>query len=73
MAVGIGGKSLVWMPLAGTIVWGLGVATFLILLIMPPLYLAAEDLRRLLLRRGFQTVPIRASGESTDVLIRKAG
>jgi multidrug efflux pump subunit AcrB len=73
MALGIGGKSLVWMPLAGTIVWGLGVATFLILLIMPPLYLAAEDLRGLVKRRSSQTASLRAPGESTDVLIGKAG
>ena len=51
MAIGIGGKSLVWGPLAGTIVWGLGVATLLILVIIPPLYLAAEDIRSLF-RRG---------------------
>lgn len=51
MAIGVGGKSLVWMPLAGTIVGGVGVATFLILVVVPPLYLAAEDLRKLFSRK----------------------
>lgn len=45
MSSGIAGRSVVWMPLAGTIVWGLGVSTFLILLVMPPLYATLEDVR----------------------------
>jgi multidrug efflux pump subunit AcrB len=71
MAIGIGGKSLVWMPLAGTIVWGLGVATFLILLVMPPLYVAVEDIRSLFVRDKSPLAPPRASGRKTDVLIRE--
>ncbi len=47
MALGIGGQSKTYTPLAGTIVWGLGVATFLILMVMPPLYAALDDIRRL--------------------------
>ena len=47
MALGVGGASVTWMPLANTIVWGLGVATFLILIIMPPLYVALDDVRRI--------------------------
>ncbi len=50
MALGIGGESRTYTPLAGTIVWGLGVATFLILFVMPPLYAALDDVRRLLMR-----------------------
>ena len=38
LAVGWGGKSLMWGPLATAIVWGLGFATILTLLIIPPLY-----------------------------------
>ncbi|HSR54479.1 MAG TPA: efflux RND transporter permease subunit [Acidobacteriota bacterium] len=47
MALGVGGRSVTWVPLAATIVWGLGLATFLILLVMPPLYIALDDVRRL--------------------------
>ena len=72
MATGIGGKSLVWMPLAGTIVWGLGVATFLIVLVMPPLYVAAEDIRSLFFRRKSWSAPSRPSSQESDVLIREA-
>ena len=51
LAMGVGGASATWMPLASTIVWGLGVATFLILMVMPPLYVALEDIRGLFIRR----------------------
>jgi multidrug efflux pump subunit AcrB len=40
LAVGIGGYSLLWGPVAGAIVWGLGVATVLTLFVMPALYIA---------------------------------
>jgi multidrug efflux pump subunit AcrB len=39
MAMGLGGMSLTWGPLANTIVWGLAVATFLTLFFIPALYL----------------------------------
>lgn len=38
MAMGLGGMSLTWGPLANTIVWGLGVATLLTLFLIPALY-----------------------------------
>lgn len=38
MAVGLGGKSEVWSPLANTFCWGLSVSTFLTLLIIPVVY-----------------------------------
>ncbi len=38
LAVGWGGKSLMWGPVATSIVWGLGFSTILTLLIIPPLY-----------------------------------
>ena len=62
LAMGVGGASVTWMPLASTIVWGLGVATFLILMVIPPLYVALEDVRGLFLRRN---KPPRAGGCST--------
>lgn len=46
MALGIGGKSAVWMPLANTIVWGLMVSTLLTLFIIPSLYAIAGDIAR---------------------------
>ena len=72
MAIGIGGKSLVWGPLAGTIVWGLGVATFLIVLVMPPLYVAAEDIRSLFFRQKSWSAPPRPSSQEPEALIREA-
>ena len=38
LAVGLGGKSLVWGPVASAIVAGLGVATILTLFVIPVLY-----------------------------------
>ncbi|MBD3168448.1 MAG: hypothetical protein GF307_03125, partial [candidate division Zixibacteria bacterium] len=47
MALGIGGKSAVWQPLANVIVWGLAVSTLLTLFVIPAIYAIAEDLRKL--------------------------
>ncbi|MFP5505551.1 MAG: efflux RND transporter permease subunit, partial [Gammaproteobacteria bacterium] len=38
LATGIGGKSLLWGPVASSIVWGLGFATVLTLFVIPLLY-----------------------------------
>jgi multidrug efflux pump subunit AcrB len=38
LAVGLGGKSLLWGPVAAAIVWGLGFSTVLTLFVMPLLY-----------------------------------
>jgi multidrug efflux pump subunit AcrB len=38
LALGLGGKSLIWGPVAGAIVWGLGVSTVLTLFVVPLLY-----------------------------------
>ena len=38
LALGLGGKSLVWGPVAASIVWGLGFATVLTLFIIPLMY-----------------------------------
>lgn len=73
MAIGIGGKSLVWGPLAGTIVWGLGIATLLILVVIPPLYVAAEDVRSLFRRKSVGNDPQVSCGDDSDILIRGAG
>ena len=43
MALGIGGGSEVWAPLANTIVWGLSAATFMTLFLVPALYAIADD------------------------------
>jgi multidrug efflux pump subunit AcrB len=44
MAIGLGGQSEMWMPLANTIVWGLAMATLLTLFIIPALYAIVDDL-----------------------------
>lgn len=38
LAVGLGGKSLIWGPVASSIVWGLGFSTVLTLFVMPLMY-----------------------------------
>jgi len=55
LAAGIGGYSLLWGPVAGAIVWGLGVATVLTLFVMPALYIACMRSRtaRTRLRSSF--------------------
>lgn len=44
MAIGLGGKSAVWAPLATTIAFGLLFATTTTLLVIPPVYRVFEDL-----------------------------
>ena len=45
MALGIGGASLTWSPMANTIAWGLGVGTLLTLFMIPVVYLVlVEDI-----------------------------
>jgi multidrug efflux pump subunit AcrB len=45
LAVGLGGKSLIWGPMAASLVWGLLVATSLTLFTMPTMYRLAMQLR----------------------------
>jgi multidrug efflux pump subunit AcrB len=40
LAAGLGGKSLLWGPVASAIVWGLAISTVLTLFIVPVLYAA---------------------------------
>ncbi len=51
MALGIGGLSTAWSPLATTIAWGLLMSTFLTIFIIPALYVLVDDLKRLVSRR----------------------
>ena len=50
MAVGLGGKSPIWMPLASTIIFGLTFATLLTLFVMPALYAITTDINALFAR-----------------------
>ncbi len=59
MAIGLGGKSPIWMPMAYTIIFGLAFATTMTLFVMPALYAITTDLRGLVLRNPearFQTI-----------------
>ena len=59
MAVGLGGKSPIWMPMAYTIIFGLALATTMTLFVMPALYAITADLRGVFLKNPeerFQTV-----------------
>ena len=58
MAIGLGGKSPIWMPMAYTIIFGLSFATLMTLFVMPALYAIITDLRGFLLKNPearFQT------------------
>ena len=46
MALGVGGKSAIWMSMASTIVWGLSVATLLTLFVIPAFYAISDDIRQ---------------------------
>jgi CzcA family heavy metal efflux pump len=53
MAIGLGGMSLTWGPLANTIVWGLAVGTLLTLFLIPAVYLVlVHDIGGKFRRRG---------------------
>ena len=59
MAIGLGGKSPIWMPMAYTIIFGLAFATIMTLFVMPGLYAITTDIRRVFLRNPesrFRTV-----------------
>ncbi len=43
MALVLGGKSKIWAPMANTLFWGLGFATFLTLFILPAVYTIIVD------------------------------
>lgn len=45
MALGLGGKSVVWGPLASTIVWGLLISTMMTLFVIPCLYAIVDDVK----------------------------
>lgn len=46
LAIGLGGQSLLWGPVAGAIVWGLMISTLLTLFVVPLLYLGFMRGRR---------------------------
>ena len=50
MAIGLGGKSPIWMPMAYTIIFGLALATTMTLFVMPALYAITTDIRGLVLK-----------------------
>ena len=50
MAIGLGGKSPIWMPIAYTIIFGLIFATTMTLLVMPGLYAIITDIRAFFLK-----------------------
>jgi HAE1 family hydrophobic/amphiphilic exporter-1 len=53
MAIGLGGYSEVWGPLATVIVWGLTAASILSLFLSPCLYAIIGDLKRLFMGKRF--------------------
>ena len=66
MATGLGGKSATWAPLANTIAWGLGAATFLTLFMIPALYAIMDDIGAKLHLGRFNGYHKKARGEAVD-------
>ncbi len=73
MAIGLGGKSPIWMPLASTIIFGLTFATLLTLFVMPALYAITTDINRLFSRKRshvehsvMEELPVGAEGSADD-------
>ena len=58
MAIGLGGKSPIWQPIAYTIIFGLSAATLLTVFVMPALYAITADIRELFIRRERVTQPV---------------
>ncbi|MGM0426050.1 MAG: efflux RND transporter permease subunit [Thermodesulfobacteriota bacterium] len=61
MALGIGGKSIFWAPLATAIMWGLGFGTMLILSMVPAYYAILEDMGYLIRHKRHRRAKV--SGE----------
>ena len=57
MAIGLGGKSPIWMPMANTIIFGLAFATLMTLFVMPAFYAITTDLRGFFLEKSRGTLP----------------
>ncbi|MFQ5641464.1 MAG: efflux RND transporter permease subunit, partial [bacterium] len=53
MAIGIGGKSAIWSPLANVMVWGLSIGTLLTLFLVPCVYAILGDIKRLIMGKRF--------------------
>ena len=47
-ALGFGGKSVIWSPMAASLAWGLAFSTVLTLVVVPVFYVLIEDARRAL-------------------------
>ena len=69
MAVGLGGKSPIWMPMAYTIIFGLAFATTMTLFVMPALYAITTDLRGLVLRNPEERFRIVSDEELLDAAV----
>jgi multidrug efflux pump subunit AcrB len=61
LATGIGGKSLLWGPVAASIVWGLAFSTVLTLYVVPLLYLLFMGRKRRIRDRLRSLLPARAA------------
>lgn len=53
MAIGIGGKSDIWSPLANVMVWGLTIGTILTLFLVPCLFAILGDIKRAFMGKRF--------------------
>ncbi|MFQ5674811.1 MAG: efflux RND transporter permease subunit [bacterium] len=68
MAIGIGGKSDIWSPLANVMVWGLTIGTLLTLFLVPCMYAALGDMKRLIMGKRFMDESGRIMTKVREVL-----
>ena len=54
LALGLGGASPMWQPMAISMVWGLGFATLLTLFVIPALYAIVGDVTTFFTRKLFR-------------------
>ncbi|ODS23221.1 hypothetical protein AB835_10000 [Candidatus Endobugula sertula] len=53
LAIGVGGRSALWSPIATVIVWGLAISTLLTLFVIPGLYLGFERIKHLKKQKAY--------------------
>ena len=73
MAIGIGGKSDIWSPLANVMVWGLSIGTILTLFLVPCMYAIIGDIKSVFMGKRFMDQNGRIMAKVKEVLERVPG
>jgi len=73
MAIGIGGKSDIWSPLANVMVWGLSIGTILTLFLVPCMYAILGDIKSMFMGKRFRDQNGRIMAKVREVLNKVPG